>query len=96
MNSVEFVHILGSLRDRAEDLMISFSVASLFIKVPIVESLNLFTEHFSEDVLTLFRHAFTSTCVGGRFYMQTDGVAKGSSLCPLIADFFLEEFEERT
>jgi len=33
--------------------------------------------------------------VGGRFYKQTDVVAKGSSLCPVIADFFMEEFEER-
>jgi hypothetical protein len=33
--------------------------------------------------------------VGGLFYKQTYGVAMGSSLCPVIADFFIEEFEER-
>jgi hypothetical protein len=55
MNSVAFVHTLGSLRLRAEDLMVSFNVASLFTKVPVVESLNLLVQNFSENILTLFR-----------------------------------------
>jgi hypothetical protein len=61
MNSVEFVHTLGSLQVRAEDLMVSFNVASVFTKVPVVESLNLLTQHFSENNLALFRHVLTST-----------------------------------
>jgi hypothetical protein len=61
MNSVEFAHTLGSLRVRTEDLMVSFSVASLFTKVPVVESLNLLTQHFSENILALFRRDLTSS-----------------------------------
>jgi hypothetical protein len=30
----------------------------------------------------------------GQFYEQTDGVAMGSPLSPVIADFFMEHFEE--
>jgi hypothetical protein len=77
-----FVHTLGSLRVRAEDLMVSFNVASLFTQMLIAESLNLLS-HFSEDILALFRHVLTSTyfSVGGQFYEQTDGVA---TLCPVI------------
>jgi len=40
--------------------MVSFSVASLFTKMPVVESLNLLTEHFSENILPLFRRILTS------------------------------------
>ena len=97
MNSVEFVHTLGSLQVRLEDLIVSFSVASLFTQVPLVESLNLLNQHISEDIVALFRHALTCTYlfVGGQFCKQTDGVGIGSLLCPVIADFLMEDFEER-
>ena len=42
-------------------MMVSFNVASLFTKVPIVESLNLLTEHFSANIRALFRRVLTST-----------------------------------
>jgi len=57
MNTFEFVRTLGSLQVRA----VGFNVASLFTQVPIVESLNLLTQHFSENILALFRHVLTST-----------------------------------
>jgi hypothetical protein len=77
--------------------MVSFDVVSLFTRVPIVESLNLLRQHFSEDILALFRHVLTSTyfSFGGQFYEQTDGVAMGSPLCPVISNFFMDDFEER-
>jgi hypothetical protein len=39
----------------------------------------------------------TSTyfCFDGQYYEQTDGIAMGSPLSPVIADFFMEEFERR-
>ena len=39
----------------------------------------------------------TSTyfCVDGQFYEQTDGVAKGSPLSPVIANFYMEDFETK-
>jgi hypothetical protein len=77
--------------------MVSFDVVSLFTRVHIVESLNLLSQHFSEDILALFRHVLTSTyfSFGGQFYEQTDGVSKGSPLSPMIANFFMEDFEDR-
>lgn len=38
------------------------------------------------------RHFF---CLNGQFYEQTDGVATGSSLSPVIANFFMEDFKEK-
>ena len=72
--------------------MVSFDVVSLFTCVPIVESLDLLSQHFSEDILALFRHVLTSTYffIGGQFYEQTDGVAMGSWLSRVIANLFME------
>ena len=74
--------------------MVSFDVVSLFTNVPIVDSLELLSHHF-EDVLALFKHVLTSTyfCFDGQFYEQMDGVAMGSPLSPVIANFFMEDFE---
>ena len=72
-------------------------MVSLFTNVPIVDSLLLLSQHFEDDVLVLFKHALTSTyfCFDGQFYEQTDGVAMGSSLSLVIANFFMEDFEKK-
>jgi hypothetical protein len=65
-------------------------------KRSIVDSLQLLSHHFGEDVLALFKHVLTSTyfCFDGQFYEQTDGVAMDSPLSPVIANFFMENFEK--
>jgi hypothetical protein len=65
--------------------------------VPIKDSLDLLGQLFDEDILAQFRHVHTSTyfTYGGQFYEQTDGVAMGSSLSPVIANFFMEDFEAK-
>jgi len=77
--------------------MVSFDVVSLFAKVPVVDSFTLLSHHFEDDVLALFRHVLTSTyfCFDGQFYEQTDGVAMGSPLSPVITEFFVEDFEKK-
>ena len=78
-NYFQLVQTLKSLRVQPEDLMVSFDVVSLFTNVPIVDSLELLSERFEDDVLALFKHVLTSTyfCFDGQFYEQTDGVAMG-------------------
>ncbi|XP_068082170.1 uncharacterized protein [Anabrus simplex] len=54
-------------------------------------------EHlFPADITKLFCHCMTSSYFmwGGNFYEQTDGVAMGSPLSPVVATFFMEHFEE--
>ena len=60
-NSFHFVQILESLRVQPEDLMVSFDVVSLFTNVLIVDSLELLSHHFLDNVLALFKHVLTST-----------------------------------
>jgi hypothetical protein len=96
-NSLQFVQTLDSLRVQPEDITVSFDVVSLFTKVPITDTLQLLGQHFEEDLLVLFRHALTSTyfCCEGQFFKQTDGVAMGSPLSPVVAIFFVEDFKKR-
>ena len=95
-NSFHFIRILESLKIKPGDLMVSLDVVSLFTKVPVEESLTLLTQHFNKDILALYKHVLTSThfCVDGQFYEQTD-VAMGSPLSPVIANFYMENFETK-
>jgi hypothetical protein len=96
-NSLQFVQTWDSIIVQPEELMVSFDVVSLFTKVPITDTLQLVGQHFEEDLLVLFKHMLTSTyfCFKGKFYEQTNGVAMGSPLSPVVANFFMEDFEKR-
>ena len=77
--------------------MVSFDVVSLFTKVPVEESLTLLSQHFDKEIMSLYKHVLTSIyfCVDGQFYEQTDRVAMGSPLSPVIANFYKEDFETK-
>jgi hypothetical protein len=87
--------MLGSLQVGLEILMVSFDAVFLFTQVPIQESFNLLSQHFSGDILALFRHVLTSTyfSVGGQFWEQTDGVAMGFLFYSVITNFFMEDMD---
>ena len=77
--------------------MVSFDVVSLFTNFPIVDSLELLSQHIEDDVLALFKYVLTSTyfCFDGQFYEQMEVVAMGSPLSPVVANFFMEDFEKK-
>jgi hypothetical protein len=74
--------------------MVSFDIVSLFIRVPIKETMDLLGRHFEEDVLGLFCHVLTTFYIrfNGQIYWQTDGVAMGSPLSPVMANFYMEDY----
>jgi hypothetical protein len=76
--------------------MVSFHIMSLFTKVPIRETMDLLGRHFEEDVLGLFRHVLTTSYFNcnGQFYGQTDGMAMGSPLSHVIANYYMEDYEK--
>jgi hypothetical protein len=71
----------------------SFSHLAPELRVP---ALRLLSRHFDGAILRLFRHVLTSSffSFNGQFYEQTDGVAMGSPLSHVIANYFMEYFEE--
>jgi hypothetical protein len=64
--------------------------------VPITETMQYISQLFTADISELFRHCLTTTYFQwqNEFYEQTDGVAMGSPLSPVIANFFMEKFEQ--
>jgi hypothetical protein len=66
-------------------------------EVPIKETMDLLGWHFKEDILRLFHHVLTTSyfSFNGQFYKQIDDVAMVSPLCPVITNFYMEDFEER-
>jgi hypothetical protein len=94
-NSKEIVQVLGSLQVNTHDIMVSFDIESLFTKMPIRETTDLLRCHFEEDVLGLFRHVLITSyfTFNEQFYGQTNSVATGSPLSPVIANFYMEDYE---
>jgi hypothetical protein len=71
----------------------SFNVVSIFARMLIMEAISLLCRH-SEDILRLFHHVLTSYfSFISQLYEQTNGVVIGSPLSPVIAKFFMEDFE---
>ena len=96
-NSTQFVQILNPIIIQQGDLMVSFDIISLFTNVSVLDSLQILSQHFDKDILSLFKHTLTSTyfCFKGVYYEQTDGVAIGSPLSPVIANSTWKNLKEK-
>jgi hypothetical protein len=70
---------------------------SLFTKVLIADSLELLSHHFEDECPGIVQTCTNITyfCFEGQFYKQTDRVAMGSPLSPVITNFFMEDFEKK-
>jgi hypothetical protein len=64
--------------------------------VPSEDFFNFLSRQLDEADIKPFHHILTSSffCFTGQFYEQTDGVAMGPPLPLVIANFFMEDFEE--
>ncbi|XP_030754214.1 uncharacterized protein LOC115881004 [Sitophilus oryzae] len=96
-DSTHFVQKLKDIKLEPSDIMVSFDVVSLFTRVPLGESMDLIKESFPPDIAELFRVCLTGSYFlwNGNYYEQTEGVAMGSPISPIIANFFMERFEEK-
>jgi hypothetical protein len=78
--------------------MVSFDVVSLFTKVPKNETIYQLGRHFGDDVQRLIHHVLTTSyfTFNGQSCGHTDGVVMGSPLPPIIAHFYMEDYEKVT
>jgi hypothetical protein len=100
-NSLHFVESIRNVRLDTTDILVSFDVVSLFTNVPVEDSVeiikqNLITQGLREDIPELARFCLTSTYFlwKGNYYEQKEGTAMGSPLSPVIANLFMETFEQ--
>ena len=84
--------------------MVSFDVKSLFTNVPISGALSCLEKrlkefHYSafeiDELITLTRTCLSQTTFSfqGHFYKQSEGLAMGSPLSPILADIYMHYFE---
>lgn len=89
MNSIEFVHTLGSLWVGLDNMMVSFDIVSLFTQVPIVVFLNLLSQQFSADILALLGMSHFYIFLLWRPILEVQRWnAYGSLIPPVITNFF--------
>jgi len=109
-NSKHFVEIINSKEVKPEDRFISFDVESLYTNVPVKEALDIIRNRLEQDQTLENRTSLPvnaiiellECCVNNsyfqekdRFFSQNDGLPMGSSFSPLIANIYMEWFEER-
>ena len=108
-NSQHFVEFVKDIELRSNEVMVSFDVKSLFTTVPVDEAIEVILQKLSEDKTLEDRTALSpeqitkllELCLRttyfsfrGEFYRQRDGAAMGSPVSPVVANIYMEMFEE--
>ncbi|CAK1581428.1 unnamed protein product [Parnassius mnemosyne] len=101
-DSYHFVSEIKDLHLADNETMVSFDVQSLFTCLPVEDCISIVTRRLEENNMpveyaVLLRHCLTSGYLLWKeeFYKQVDGVAMGSPVSPIVADIFMEDFEEK-
>ncbi|XP_021964151.2 uncharacterized protein LOC110859501 [Folsomia candida] len=109
-NSYEFAHKIKDFIVPANYEFVSFDVVSLFTKVPIQQTLAYIKKRLekstewktttsltSDEIMKLLKITVKSNYFTwkGEIYKQTDGSPMGSPISPIIAEFCLQELEEK-
>ena len=90
-------------------MITSYDVQALFTSVPITPVLEIIKERLTNDkelhkrttmsvnhIIKLLEFCLNSTSIiyQGQFYQQIEGAAMGSPLSPIVANIYMEKFEE--
>ncbi|XP_045452128.1 uncharacterized protein LOC123661186 [Melitaea cinxia] len=100
-DSYHFVNEIKHLHLSNNETMVSFDVQSLFTCLPVEDCISIVSRKLKENDMPieyadLLKHCLTSGYMlwNNQFYKQVDGVAMGSPVSPVVADIFMEDFEE--
>ena len=109
-NNQDFIHSIEEITVEPEECMMSFNVKALFTSIPIQPTLKIIKKLLEEDtslhqrttiavkqIYCLLEFCLTKTYFSfhGKLYEQTEGAAMGSSISPIVANIFMEEFDTR-
>ena len=109
-NSKDLVEKLKGVTVLDDEELVSFDVVALFTSVPVQEALTIIGDRLRDDdslsertklsvkqIIGLLGYCLTTTYFqyNGEYYEQTEGAAMGSPLSPLVANLFMEHFEQR-
>ncbi|XP_072022307.1 uncharacterized protein [Amphiura filiformis] len=108
-NTLDFVNKIGVLKLGDDEELVSYDVTALFTSVPVEEALDIIQPRLENDttlhertnlnpsqIVELLRFVLTTTyfTFQDQVYQQIEGAAMGSPCSPLVANIFMEAFEE--
>ena len=108
-NTRDFVEQIREVKLKPGECIISYDVQALFTSVPINSVLDIIKERLANDqdlhkrttmsvnqIIKLLEFCLNSTSFvyQGQFYQQIEGAAIGSPLSPIVANIYMEKFEE--
>jgi hypothetical protein len=109
-DSADFVGKIKDLEVPPGQKLISFDVSALFTSIPTADAVRVIKKYLERDetlsdrsllkvpqLLELLEFCLDTTyfMFNGKFYQQTHGAAMGSPVSPLVANAYMEDFEER-
>ena len=109
-NSKQFAEEMKELKLEEGKCITSYDVAALFTSIPVPSALNIIKEKLEQDADLPNRTSMSSTniiellgfCLNNTyfvlqevFYEQTKGAAMGSPISPIVANIFMEAFENK-
>ena len=109
-DTAHLVESLKDIKLVEDEILVSFDVKSLFTSIPVNETIEICRERLEKDetleertkmdvptIIQLLRLCVNSTSFryDNKHYRQLEGVAMGSPLSPVLADTFMEHFEEK-
>ena len=109
-NANDLVETMKKATLNEDKMLASYDVKSLFTSIPVEESIGICERKLKEDVtLNDWTSRVVATIIGlpqicltatsfqyrGIHYRQLDRVAMGSPVSPVIADIFMEDFEDK-
>ena len=110
-NNKEFIQQIEGIKLRPDEVIMSYDVKTLFTSVPIKPALKIIKKLLEEDetlhqrtsktvnnITCLLEFCLSSTyfTFQDRFCEQVEGAAMGSLIRPIVANFYMEDFEMRT
>ncbi|KAJ0170974.1 hypothetical protein K1T71_013746 [Dendrolimus kikuchii] len=101
-DSFDFISAIENLTLAEDEVLVSFDVQSLFTSLPVEDCIEivkrkLIDNNMPEEYADLLKHCLTSGYFvwDYGFYDQINGVAMGSPVSPVVADIFMEDFEQK-
>jgi hypothetical protein len=109
-NSEDLVNKMSKFTLKPDECLVSYDVTALFTNVPVEESLVIVKDLLTADdtlgdrtdlnpqqVTDLLSTCLTTTyfVYDSKYYLQREGAAMGSPVSPIIANLFMENFENK-